>query len=81
MRDKEKNITAEICTTRAALSTLDSKLSKLDQNRLKQQMIVSNQAREPCLCQQIVIIIQLTQTRRLLSRSWPMTRVSFFCLV
>ncbi len=44
MRDKEKNITAEICTTRAALSTLDSKLSKLDQNRLKQQMIVSNQA-------------------------------------
>ncbi len=69
MRDKEKNITAEICATRAAISNLDSKLNKLDQNLLKQQMIVSNQAREPCLCQQIIIIIQLTQTGWLLSRS------------
>lgn len=69
MRDKEKNITAEICATRAAISNMDSRLSKLDQNLLKQQMIVSNQAREPCLCQKIVIIIQLTQTGWLLSRS------------
>ncbi|XP_052403388.1 coiled-coil domain-containing protein 39 [Carassius gibelio] len=43
MRDKEKNITAEICATRAAVSNLDSGLSKLDQNLLKRQMIVSNQ--------------------------------------
>uniref|UniRef100_A0A673J3Q1 Coiled-coil domain-containing protein 39 n=1 Tax=Sinocyclocheilus rhinocerous TaxID=307959 RepID=A0A673J3Q1_9TELE len=43
MRDKEKNITAEVCATRAAISNLDSSLSKLDQNLLKQQMIVSNQ--------------------------------------
>uniref|UniRef100_A0A8C1TV96 Coiled-coil domain-containing protein 39 n=1 Tax=Cyprinus carpio TaxID=7962 RepID=A0A8C1TV96_CYPCA len=43
MRDKEKNITAEICATRAAISNMDSRLSKLDQNLLKQQMIVSNQ--------------------------------------
>uniref|UniRef100_A0A8C1DM37 Coiled-coil domain-containing protein 39 n=1 Tax=Cyprinus carpio carpio TaxID=630221 RepID=A0A8C1DM37_CYPCA len=43
MRDKEKNITAEICATRAAISSMDSRLSKLDQNLLKQQMIVSNQ--------------------------------------
>ncbi|XP_026063101.1 coiled-coil domain-containing protein 39-like [Carassius auratus] len=43
MSDKEKNITAEICATRAAVSNLDSRLSKLDQNLLKRQMIVSNQ--------------------------------------
>ncbi|XP_043110371.1 coiled-coil domain-containing protein 39 [Puntigrus tetrazona] len=43
MRDKEKNITAEICATRVAISNLDSRLSKLDQNLLKQQMIISNQ--------------------------------------
>ncbi|RXN35356.1 coiled-coil domain-containing 39 [Labeo rohita] len=44
LRDKEKNTTAEICATRAAISNLDSRLSKLDQNLLKQQMIISNQA-------------------------------------
>ncbi|XP_026051450.1 coiled-coil domain-containing protein 39 [Carassius auratus] len=43
LRDKEKNTTAEICATRAAISNLDSRLSKLDQNLLKQQMIISNQ--------------------------------------
>ncbi|XP_067309269.1 coiled-coil domain-containing protein 39 [Pseudorasbora parva] len=43
LREKEKNITAEICSTQAALSNLESRLSKLDQNFLKQQMIVSNQ--------------------------------------
>uniref|UniRef100_A0A671P167 Coiled-coil domain-containing protein 39 n=1 Tax=Sinocyclocheilus anshuiensis TaxID=1608454 RepID=A0A671P167_9TELE len=43
MCDKEKKITAEICATQAAVSNLDSSLSKLDQNLLKQQMIVSNQ--------------------------------------
>ncbi|XP_059358337.1 coiled-coil domain-containing protein 39 isoform X2 [Carassius carassius] len=43
MRDKEKNIAAEICASRAALSNLGSRLSKLDQNLLKRQMIVSNQ--------------------------------------
>uniref|UniRef100_A0A671M183 Coiled-coil domain-containing protein 39 n=1 Tax=Sinocyclocheilus anshuiensis TaxID=1608454 RepID=A0A671M183_9TELE len=43
LRDKEKNTTAEICATRAAISNLDSRLSKQDQNLLKQQMIISNQ--------------------------------------
>ncbi|XP_051556328.1 coiled-coil domain-containing protein 39-like isoform X2 [Myxocyprinus asiaticus] len=43
LRVKEKNATAEIYGTRAALSNLDSKLRKLDQNSLKQQMIVFNQ--------------------------------------
>ncbi|XP_056119994.1 coiled-coil domain-containing protein 39 [Rhinichthys klamathensis goyatoka] len=43
LREKEKNITAEICATRAALSSLESRLSKLDQSFLKQQMIISNQ--------------------------------------
>ncbi|KTF96723.1 hypothetical protein cypCar_00022964, partial [Cyprinus carpio] len=49
--DKEKNTTAEICATRAAISNLEGRLSKLDQNLLKRQMIISNQARVPCLCQ------------------------------
>ncbi|XP_051768526.1 coiled-coil domain-containing protein 39 [Ctenopharyngodon idella] len=43
LREKEKNITAEICATRAALFNLNSRLSKLDQNFLQQQMIISNQ--------------------------------------
>uniref|UniRef100_A0A673MWE6 Coiled-coil domain-containing protein 39 n=1 Tax=Sinocyclocheilus rhinocerous TaxID=307959 RepID=A0A673MWE6_9TELE len=43
LREKEKNTTAEICATRAAISNLDSRLSKQDQNLLKQQMIISNQ--------------------------------------
>lgn len=43
LRDKEKNVTAEICATRTALSNLDNKLRKLDQNFLQQQMIISNQ--------------------------------------
>ncbi|XP_048020536.1 coiled-coil domain-containing protein 39 [Megalobrama amblycephala] len=43
LREKEKNVTAEICATRAALSNLNSRLSKLDQNFLQQQMIISNQ--------------------------------------
>ncbi|KAK7158756.1 hypothetical protein R3I94_005176 [Phoxinus phoxinus] len=43
LREKEKNVTAEICATRAALSSLESRLSKLDQSFLKQQMIISNQ--------------------------------------
>uniref|UniRef100_A0A8C1HPE6 Coiled-coil domain-containing protein 39 n=1 Tax=Cyprinus carpio carpio TaxID=630221 RepID=A0A8C1HPE6_CYPCA len=41
--DKEKNTTAEICATRAAISNLEGRLSKLDQNLLKRQMIISNQ--------------------------------------
>ncbi|XP_073705768.1 coiled-coil domain-containing protein 39 [Garra rufa] len=43
LRDKEKSTTAEISATRAAISNLNSRLSKLDQNLLKQQMIISNQ--------------------------------------
>ncbi|XP_067219303.1 coiled-coil domain-containing protein 39 [Chanodichthys erythropterus] len=43
LREKEKNVTAEICATRAVLSNLNSRLSKLDQNFLQQQMIISNQ--------------------------------------
>jgi len=46
LREKEKNITAEICATRATLSSLESRLRKLDQTSLKQQTIISNQARE-----------------------------------
>ncbi|XP_051989390.1 coiled-coil domain-containing protein 39-like isoform X2 [Xyrauchen texanus] len=40
---EEKNAAAEIYGTRSALSNLDSKLRKLDQNSLKQQMIIFNQ--------------------------------------
>uniref|UniRef100_A0A8C2D3J8 Coiled-coil domain-containing protein 39 n=1 Tax=Cyprinus carpio TaxID=7962 RepID=A0A8C2D3J8_CYPCA len=43
LRDKEKNTTAEICATRAAISNLEGRLSKLDQNLLTRQMIISNQ--------------------------------------
>ncbi|KAL1279911.1 hypothetical protein QQF64_014511 [Cirrhinus molitorella] len=43
LRNKEKSTTAEISATRAAISNMDSRLSKLDQNLLKQQMIISNQ--------------------------------------
>ncbi|KAK2901293.1 hypothetical protein Q8A67_009408 [Cirrhinus molitorella] len=43
LHNKEKSTTAEISATRAAISNMDSRLSKLDQNLLKQQMIISNQ--------------------------------------
>lgn len=45
LRDKEKSTIAEIHGTRAALSNQDSRLRKLDQNSLKQQGILFNQAR------------------------------------
>ncbi|XP_051985098.1 coiled-coil domain-containing protein 39 [Xyrauchen texanus] len=43
LRVKEKNVTAEIYGTRASLSNLESRLRKLDQNSLKQLMIIFNQ--------------------------------------
>ncbi|XP_072544445.1 coiled-coil domain-containing protein 39 [Salminus brasiliensis] len=43
LRAKEKNATAELSGSQAALSNLDSRLSKLDQSALKQQEIISNQ--------------------------------------
>ncbi|KAL7879534.1 hypothetical protein SRHO_G00017880 [Serrasalmus rhombeus] len=43
LRAKEKNATAELSGSRAALSNLDSRLNKLDQHALKQQEIICNQ--------------------------------------
>ncbi|XP_036453610.1 LOW QUALITY PROTEIN: coiled-coil domain-containing protein 39 [Colossoma macropomum] len=43
LRAKEKSATAELSGSRAALSNLDSRLSKLDQHALKQQEIIYNQ--------------------------------------
>lgn len=47
LQDKEKNLVADISGSRVALSSLDNRLSKLDQNALKQQEYINNQARHP----------------------------------
>ncbi|CDQ82457.1 unnamed protein product [Oncorhynchus mykiss] len=46
LRLKEKDSMAVLSGSRVALSNLDSRLSKLDQNSLKQQEIIYNQARQ-----------------------------------
>ncbi|XP_027004318.2 coiled-coil domain-containing protein 39 [Tachysurus fulvidraco] len=43
LRAKEKNVVADISGSRVALSSLDSRLSKLDQKALKQQDYINNQ--------------------------------------
>ncbi|KAK3546226.1 hypothetical protein QTP70_025200 [Hemibagrus guttatus] len=47
LRAKEKNVIADISGSRVALSSLDNRLSKLDQNALRQQDYINNQARHP----------------------------------
>ncbi|MCI4377910.1 hypothetical protein PGIGA_G00208620 [Pangasianodon gigas] len=47
LRAKEKNVVADISGSRVALSSLDNRLSKLDQNALKQQEYINSQARHP----------------------------------
>ncbi|KAM4605003.1 coiled-coil domain-containing protein 39 [Polymixia lowei] len=43
LRMKEKNYTGQLSGSKATLSSLDSHLSKLDQNALKQQEVIYNQ--------------------------------------
>ncbi|XP_026791805.3 coiled-coil domain-containing protein 39 [Pangasianodon hypophthalmus] len=43
LRAKEKNVVADISGSRVALSSLDIRLSKLDQNALKQQEYINSQ--------------------------------------
>ncbi|XP_058250381.1 coiled-coil domain-containing protein 39-like [Hemibagrus wyckioides] len=43
LREKEKNVIADISGSRVALSSLDNRLSKLDQNVLRQQDYINNQ--------------------------------------
>ncbi|XP_058251669.1 coiled-coil domain-containing protein 39-like isoform X1 [Hemibagrus wyckioides] len=43
LRAKEKNVIADISGSRVALSSLDNRLSKLDQNVLRQQDYINNQ--------------------------------------
>ena len=49
LRSKEKDLTAQILGSKAALASLKGHMGKLDQNLLKQQEIIYNQVQTCCV--------------------------------
>lgn len=58
LQTKEKNIVADISGSRVAMSNLENRLNKLDQNALKQQEYINSQARDPHVL--IAVLLQIT---------------------
>ena len=50
LRTKEKDLTAQMLGSKAALSSLHGHMGKLEQNLLKQQEIIYNQVETCCIC-------------------------------